>query len=66
MEYSKEEIGKLKAMMMFLVKKKQQQSAGHCGFHVRELQPILEELEADGQLELRPTINANMYFLKKP
>lgn len=65
MEFSEEETQKLKAMLLFLVKRKQSQSAGHSGFHLNDLKPVLEELEKDGRIELRRTINSRMYFLTK-
>lgn len=64
MEFTPEEKEKLKAMFLFVVKKKHRASGGHCGFQMRDLNPILEELEAEGKIELRPTINCNQYFLK--
>lgn len=63
MTFTPEETQKLKAMMLFLVKKKHKQSDGHCGFHISELQPFLDELEQEGSITLRPTINTNKYFL---
>ncbi|MBW2961294.1 hypothetical protein [Mesonia aestuariivivens] len=64
MQYTDEEISKLKAMLLFLVKKKHNESDGHCGFHINELEPVLKQLEEDGEVETRPTINTRMYFLK--
>lgn len=64
MEFTPEETQKLKAMMLFLVKKKHKQSDGHCGFHISELQPFLDALELEGSITLRPTINTHQYFLK--
>lgn len=63
MTFTPEETQKLKAMMLFLVKKKHKESAGNCGFHLRELKPFLEELENEGSIKLRPTINEHQYFL---
>lgn len=63
MTYSPEEISKIKAMLLFLVKKKQKESDGHCGFHLKELEPILIGMEKEGSIETRPTINSRMYFL---
>jgi len=64
MQFTPEEKTKLKAMMLFLVKKKHMESAGNCGFQINELQPFLDELEHEGSIKLRPTINSNHYFLK--
>lgn len=63
MSLSPEETTKLKAMFMYLAKKRHKESEGKCGFHLMELQPILDELTADGELVKRPTINADKYFL---
>ena len=65
MTFTPEEITKLKTMFLFIIKRKHKESDGHCGFHISELNPILEELEQEGKIELRPTINSNQYFLKK-
>lgn len=64
MTFTEEEKTKLKAIMLFLVKKKHNDSDGHNGFHIIELNPILEELEKEGKIKLRPTINLNQYFIK--
>jgi hypothetical protein len=64
MKFNQEEISKLKAMLLFLVKRKSNESGGHCGFHLKELEPVLKDLEADGKIETHPTINSQMYFLK--
>lgn len=63
MTFTPEEIEKLKAMMMYLVKKKHQLSEGNCGFHLQELQPIMDELAEEGKLIIRPTINKNQFFI---
>lgn len=63
MAFTAEEIQKLKAMFKFIVKKKHIDSNGSCGFHLMDLQPILDELEADGTIKMRPTINVDKYFL---
>lgn len=63
MEFTSDETKKLKAMLLYLVQKKHKQSEGHCGFNTNELNPILEELEADGEIIKRPTINSDRYFL---
>ena len=64
MEFTAEEMEKLKAMMMFVIKKMHNQSGGHSGFHVSDLNPILEDMEKDGQIQVRRTINLDRYFLK--
>ena len=64
MTFNQEEISKLKAMLLFLVKKKHKESDGHSGFHINELEPVLKQLEEDGEVETHPTINTRMYFLK--
>ena len=63
MQFSEEETKKLKAMFLFIVKRKHKSSEGKCGFNMKELEPILDELEKEGQIKKRPTINSNAYFL---
>jgi len=63
MQFNPEETQKLKAMLTFLVKKKHGESGGHCGFHITELQPILDELANEGIVIARPTIHNTQYFL---
>lgn len=63
MNYTDDEIKKLKAMLFYLVSKKHKESDGKCGFHLSELKPIMDELEKDRAVVLRPTINSSMYFL---
>lgn len=63
MDFTPDETEKLKAMMLYLVKKKHNLSDGNCGFQATELNPILDELVKEGHLQLRPTINSNQYFL---
>lgn len=63
MTFTSEEIKKLKAMFLFVIKRKHNESGGHCGFHIMELNEILEELEKEGQIQLRKTIHKDKYFL---
>lgn len=63
MQFTPTEKEKLKAMVMYLVKKKHKTSDGHCGFHFSQLNKILDELVDEGKLQLRSTINTNKYFL---
>lgn len=63
MNLTPEEIEKIKKMFLFLIKKKDQETNGG-GFHLHELNPILEKMAEDGEIEKRPTINHNKYFLK--
>lgn len=63
MTFTPEEIQKLETMFMFLVQKKHNISDGNCGFHLNDLQPILDNLEAQGKIKLRPTINSSKYFI---
>lgn len=63
MNFTPEETKKLKAMFQFIVKKKQIQSDGHSGFDLRDLEPILEDMEKDGTILKRRTINTEKYFL---
>lgn len=53
MQFSEEETKKLKAMFLFIVKRKHKSSDGKCGFNMKELEPILEELEKEGQIILK-------------
>lgn len=65
MQFTPEETEKLKTMFLFILKKKHKEGNGHCGFHLMELQPILEELEKDGKIIIRKTINNDRFFLKQ-
>lgn len=64
MQFTLEEKEKLKTMLLFLIKRKAKESAGHCGFALNELNPVLDELVNENKADLRPTINSNKYFLK--
>lgn len=64
MDFTPEEKQKVKAMLIFLVKKKHKSSGGHCGFHPIELLELLEELVIDGEIISRDTIHAKRYYLK--
>lgn len=63
MKFTPDETKKLKAMLLYMVTKKHNESAGHCGFHLKELEPILEELTNEGSIIKRPTIHNDQYFL---
>lgn len=65
MQYSSDEIKKLKAMLLYLVQKLDKKSDGHSGFHVKELEPILDDMVKDGVLQKRQTIHVDKYFLTK-
>lgn len=63
MQFTPEEKQKLKTMLKFLVKKKSKESGGHCGFHVHELNPLLDELVEEGHIKSRDTLHSNKFFL---
>jgi len=63
MNFSPEEISKIKAMLLYLVKKKHNESGGHCGFSLFEIRPILQEMATKGEVISRPTIHENKYFI---
>lgn len=63
MTLTPEETKKIKQMFRFLIKKKQEQTDGHNGFYLQELEPILDRMAQDGEIEMRPSINRNTYFL---
>ena len=63
MQFTPEEKTKLKAMLLFLVKKKSRESGGHSGFHVHELNPFLDELETEGEIISRDTLHCNKFFI---
>lgn len=65
MQFTPDETKKLEAMILFLVKKTYNESGGHCGFNVQDLQPIVDNLEAKGEIKARRTIHSNRYFLNK-
>ncbi len=62
MEFTPEELEKLQRMFLFLIEKKQEQSNGHNGFHLLELQPILNEMVNKGLVKKRPSLNHDFYF----
>ncbi|WP_300440642.1 hypothetical protein [Christiangramia sp.] len=64
MSLSDQEQTDIKAMLLFLIEKKAEVSGGHCGFHLNELNPFLQELEEEGKIKSRDTIHAKRYFLK--
>lgn len=51
-------------MLLFLVKRKHNESTGHCGFGLLELQSLLDEMEEAGEIVKKRTINSSKYFLK--
>jgi len=63
MQFTTEETTKIKAMLLYVVRKKQMESDFKCGFHITELNIILEELVKEGKIIKRPTINNDKYFL---
>ena len=63
MTFTPDETKKLKAMLLYMVTKKHNESAGHCGFQLNELEPILEELSKEGNVQKRTTIHNDQYFL---
>jgi hypothetical protein len=65
MIFTDEEKQELKKTFLYLIEKKHQESQGHCGFHLNELKPILEELVVEKKITIRPTINTVMYFKNK-
>lgn len=65
MQFTPDETNKLKAMLLFLIKRKHKSSNGHSGFLITELNTILQDMVKDGDIELRPTINTNQYFLTR-
>ena len=65
MQFSHDEMTRIKNMLKFLVKRKSEESGGHCGFHVNELNPILDELVEEGQLQSRDTLHSNKFFINQ-
>ena len=63
MQFSPEEISKIKSMLLYLIRKKHNDSGGHCGFGLFDIKPFLEELESEGQIISRRTIHENKYFI---
>lgn len=63
MTYTPSEKEKLKTTLTYLVKKKHQESGGHCGFHPMELLELLEELVSEGIIIKKDTIHSERYFL---
>lgn len=64
MELSHADKEDVKECLLFLVKQKKKQSGGHGGFNWKDLEPILEEMEKEGTIQQKPTINGKGYFLK--
>lgn len=68
MTFSYLEKEKFKKMLLYAVKQKAMQTQGHNGFSLYELQPILDELESEGKIRLRPVVGSNAtskhYFIK--
>ncbi len=62
MNLSPEELNDVKEVLQFLVKKKSEATGGHGGFSPKNLEPILENMEKEGLIKSRPTINGIGYF----
>lgn len=65
MQFNPEEKKRLKAMVYFLIKRKAKESNNHCGFRLSEIEFILDELEQEGKIKKRPTINNHQYFINQ-
>lgn len=65
MEFTPEEKEKLKKVLHFLVRRKDKESGGHCGFHPIELLGLMEELVSEGEIIARDTLHTKRYFLAK-
>ena len=63
MQFTPDEMTRIKNMLKFLVKRKSEESGSHCGFHPNELNPLLDELVEEGEISRRDTIHSNKYFL---
>lgn len=62
MQLSPDEISDIKNLLLFLVEKKSDFTAGHNGFYLKDLEPFLLELVEEKKIKIRPTIKADMYF----
>mgnify|MGYP001408925499 CR=1 FL=1 len=62
--FTPEEKSKMKRALLFCIKKKAKASGNHCGFHLHDLRPVLEEMANEGQIISRDTIKDKRYFLK--
>ncbi|MBD0822615.1 hypothetical protein [Aestuariibaculum marinum] len=65
MTFTPEETSKIKAMLLYIIKQNEKQTGGHGGFHITDLNPLLEDLEKEGKIKLRRTIHNSKYFLNK-
>ena len=65
MRLTPEQKQSVKKMLHFLVTKKSEQSAGHCGFHLMDLSEYLKELQDEGKIIGRKTLHSTRYFLEK-
>ena len=63
MQFTPDEIAQIKNMLRFLVKRKSEESGGHNGFHLNELEPFLQELSEAGEIAKKDTLHSNKYFL---
>ncbi|HET8885581.1 MAG TPA: hypothetical protein VFM70_04420 [Salinimicrobium sp.] len=63
MTFTTEEKAEIKEVLLFLIERKSEESGGHGGFHLLELNPILNEMVEEGVILERDTIHCNKYFL---
>ena len=59
---SPEELKDVKEVLQFLITKKVEATGGHGGFTPKNFEPILKEMEKEGLIKSRPTINGIGYF----
>ncbi len=62
MNLTPEEKEDIKSLLLFLVEKKSEASNEHNGFHLKEIEPFLQELVTEQKIKCRPTIAADNYF----
>lgn len=59
MKFDEIEMDKFKKMLLYAIQIKAKQTQGHNGFNLKELQPILDELESEGKIKKRDTVGSN-------
>lgn len=65
MEFTPKQKNAVKDMLRSLIGEKDKQSGGHCGFHLSELNPLLEEMQQEGTIKIRQTLHNDQCFLNK-
>lgn len=65
MTFTPEEQTRVENFLLFLIKKKEQQSGGHNGLHIGDVTDILETMIESKKIIERPNPTKTMYYLNK-